>query len=167
MVEWITNNPGLALLLLAAGTGLFHIGRWTMKVDSYGTNFQTLSSEIKKELKKINKNISKLIGKVENTVSGASPVTLTEKGKKISTEISGKEWAAKVAPTLYGNVFGKPEYEIYEFCSDYVVNEYKFSTEQKQKMSEVAYQNAVSIDSLLEVLVVELRDQLLTMHGIT
>ena len=167
MIDWITNNPGLVLLLFASGTALFHIGRWTMKVDSYGTNFQNLSSDIKKELKKINKSISKLIGKVEATVSGASPVTLTDKGKKISTEIDGKEWAAAVAPDLYGDVFGKPEYEIYEFCSDYVVNEHKFTTEQEQTISKVAYQNAVSRDSLLEVLVVELRDHLLTMYGIT
>ncbi|MCY4420935.1 MAG: hypothetical protein OXC42_06755 [Gammaproteobacteria bacterium] len=69
----------------------------------------------------------------------------SKKGKKISEQLEAKNWVPSIADELYGKAFGK----------------------QEQLIAEVSYQNAVTRESLLSALVVELRDCLLTMHGIS
>ena len=166
MPEIITSNLVVVFLAVAAVLNvLWRLIKWGIKADTSLENFSKFIEETKGDLGKIKSDIGRLLSEAEETVKGSSPVSLTEKGDEISKQLDAKSWAADRAPHLYNQVFGKMEHEIYAFCKGYV-REYKFTAEQDNKIDEVAYQNAVSRGSTLDVLIVELRDHLLDMHGI-
>ena len=62
---------------------------------------------------------------------------------------------------LTQRVEGMVPYDIQEFCRSYVRDEFRPPPELEVKIKECAYQNALDRQSVLDVLMVELRDQLL------
>ena len=58
-------------------------------------------------------------------------------------------------------VTGQTPYFIQEFCMEFCTTEYKPENALKSQLEQCAFDNGVDLDSVLRVLGVELRDQLL------
>ncbi len=149
--------------LIAGGVVLVTIGRWSQSVDDSIASFKEFTDEIRDEIKKIHKKISKLSKRLPSpTLESKSPVTLNDLGRDISKEIGGKAWAKELSTALVEKTRGKPDYEVYDLCNDYIKDEYECSPDQEALIRRVAYENALNTDDVLNVLVIELRDLLLS-----
>lgn len=162
MQDWfITPAPWWVILGLGiAGVGIiWKAARWTKEVDLRLNNItDTLNSfmnEIRTDIKRILKQSQ------PETLSSASPLRLTDLGNSISQVLDASRWAEDTAPMLTQRVEGMVPYDIQEFCRSYVRDEFRPPPELEVKIKECAYQNALDRQSVLDVLMVELRDQLL------
>ena len=174
MLTFFSEHPAAAIIGLGIiGTTVAKFFMWIGNVNSDREMFKKFMEEIRASieginnlLNKMNPELSRLIGKVDSATKESSPVALTEKGERISEALEAKKWASEIADELYGQAIGKQEYEVYGLCEKYI-NGYQFTVDQERKIAEVSYQNAVSTVSVLDVLIVELRDALLSMHGVS
>lgn len=162
MQDWL-NIPApwwVILGLVVVFGGIFwKVARWTKEVDlrltTIGNTLDSFMTEIRGDIKQIFKRLP------SETVSGDSPLQLTEKGRSISQSLNADRWAKEIAPTLAQRVEGMVPYDIQEFCRSYVRDEFRPPPDLEVKIKECAYQNALDRHSVLDVLAVELRDQLL------
>ena len=95
----------------------------------------------------------------------SSPLHLTEKGLKMSGEMQAKEWAESKAQEFVDGLRGKKPYEIHDFCSRYVTDEFRPDEDWTARIGMCAYENGMERDKVLIVLIIELRDALLRMLG--
>ena len=110
--------------------------------------------DIEKSIEGISTNIRK------NEVSASkSPSQLNETGIKISEGINGKEFVKKHLNAInYNNEMN--EYQIQQACFDYTQSELidKISIEERKALEMVAYNQGVSIQTVLTVLGFDLRN---------
>ena len=154
MDEWL-QNPLTYVLLLAAGTAVFHVGRWVGNTNTDRQNFKEFMTDVRGKLDSIFKILS------SRTVGSGSPTQLTDLGHKISGEVKAKAWAKKNAAALAQEVAGKQPYEIQDFSFDYVFNRQEPNSEEMALWKESAYQHGLDSSEVKNVLMVELRDALL------
>ena len=166
MEDWFSNPVAWIFGLALAGLA-WKVGSWTKEVDS---NLNEISSNLSNINVKLNSFMTELRADFKlilerlppATVFGAaSPLQLTVDGQSISQTLDASGWAADIAPMLAQRVEGMAPYDIQEFCRSYVRDEFRPSPELEVKIKECAYQNALDRQSVLDVLMVELRDQLL------
>ena len=91
------------------------------------------------------------------TVTGSSPLSLTELGKTISEHIDAQRIAKELAGVLSEDLQDKSYYDIQEHCTDFITNEFKPSPAQ-DKIRESAYEHGVKIEQVKDVIAIELRD---------
>ena len=126
---------------------------WRGGVDVDRQTFKDFMAEIREKIIEIFDRLP------PSPVAGKSPVKLTEFGEKISVTISAKDWASSLAPILLPKVVGKTEFDVYEFCGQYIDTE--LEPDFRRQVAETAYEIATTDDNVLTVLRVELRDALL------
>lgn len=93
-------------------------------------------------------------------MAAESPVRLTDLGKRAAIEMDVYSWAAGVAPDLLPRAKGKEEFEIYEICTEYV-QALNNEDSMKRTVAAYAYEQGSSSNSVLTILMVVLRDELL------
>lgn len=135
-------------------------GRWKSEVDKDREIFKEFIEKVEGKLDEILEHFSPRL------IATNSPLQLTETGEKISEEIEGKEWAYKVAEGIKENTSGMSPYEIQSYCKELVKLRYIFNEDEKFLIGKSAYENGISRDKVLDVLIIELRNQLLKIHGI-
>ncbi len=152
--NWLT--PVLIVAALAMVGAVFRIGKWVGSIDSLKETVETSIMEIKNDIKKILERLP------PSTIAEGSPLTLTELGRLVSKELKAGEWAQETANELILRVQKKEPYEVQQFCFDYV-KEGRFisSDEFVREMRKIAYNHAVSIEKVEDVLAIELRDALM------
>lgn len=159
---WVTPVviASIAILgyVIAVVVSLMKFSSWKTGVDKH---METVDGFMKEIDGKIDKIQDYLLGS-RKVLESESPITLTEMGKTISSEISAKEWAESTAPILLERAkkFSK-EFEIYELCKDYVKHEFVPNEEILSQMREVAYEHGIDVVGVYSVFSVELRDELL------
>lgn len=143
---------------LLAASMLIGAGIWIGKVDADRRNFREFMEEIRKDIKEI---FTRLPAK---PLSETSPLTLTDKGRKMLAEINGVAWAQTASSAVIEKVRGMDEYQIQEFCFKYV-REINLTDEQEASIRKCAYENASNKEETLDVLAIEIRDHLLQQLG--
>lgn len=148
--NWLT--PVLIVAALAMVGAVFRIGKWVGSIDSLKETVETSIMETKKILERL----------PPSTIAEGSPLTLTELGRLVSKELKAGEWAQETANELILRVQKKEPYEVQQFCFDYV-KESRFisSDEFVREMRKIAYNHAVSIEKVEDVLAIELQDALM------
>ena len=156
MPQWV-SFAGLVALGVAFIAAVAKFSRWSGQVDSDRANFKEFMKEVREKLDAIFDRLPPRL------VAGASPVRLTDLGKRAAEEMDTYAWAASEAPGLLGEVRDLAEFEIYEFCSNYVNN--LNDEEIRRKVAACAYNHGTDASSVLTVLMVVLRDELLKLLG--
>ena len=100
-------------------------------------------------------------------VTASSPLRLTKLGEAIAEELDASMWIAKVATQVRGDVEGKPPYDVQEFSGEYIHEVFRPDEEQDEKIKACAYNHGLTDSQVLDVLVVLLRDELLSLTGDT
>lgn len=150
--------------IVGAVIGIIKIGKWIQRKDSLESNFDQFIEKMEGYIDEIRKDIRGILNKLDSsTVTGESPLRLNELGETISEVLGANTWAQKTAAELCSRVKGKHPYEIQEFCRDYLRREFNPSEDFLKKMKDCAYNNAISIEEVQDVLVIKLRDALLNM----
>ena len=84
---------------------------------------------------------------------------LTEFGQKIAAWLDAKDWAAQLAPDLVDEATGKQPFQIDEINDRYVQTQ--LSESLKERVAACAYEFGIDRDSVLSVLRVALRNELI------
>ena len=162
MVEGILFSALITVAVIAflaaafkAGKGELKFRSWRWRIDTEMNELECIAAEIREDIQKIFHLLDK--GKV----AGRGAPRLTLLGKTISKELSAQNWAVQTANELLPKVQGKEEFEVYEVCSNYVKNDFQPDNEQDKRVREVSYNHGIEPHKAREVLVIELRDQLL------
>ena len=149
MENWI------AIVGIAAISALFWLGHWIGGINEHKSSVGKYIDEIREDIKKILRRLP------APTIEGNSPIQLTDLGRSISDDLKALDWVARIAPTLAERTRGKQPFEIQEMCFDYVKDEFTPEPAQLVELQRCAYENAIDIDAVLDVLAVELRDYFL------
>lgn len=165
-MDW--NDPTLYVKIVGVLVGIVYssikVGKWIQRKDSLESNFNQFVEKMDAYMDEIRKDFREIINKLgSNTVAGKSPRKLNELGESISQVLDANTWATRTASEVFSRVEGKHPYEIQKFCEDFLRREFNPSEDFLQKMMDCAYNNAISIEEVQDVLVIELRDALLNM----
>ena len=150
----------MAIFGVAALSALFWLGHWIGKVNEHKKGVGKAIEEIRKDIKKILKRMP------VPTVTGRSPLQLTDLGKSISEDLDAKEWAKDIVPSLQDQVKGMLPFELQDWCMNYVKNEFQPDASQTLRLNMAAYNNALDLDAVLDVLALEMRDLMLKLFEI-
>lgn len=181
MEEWL-RTPAIVAVAVALLGLLWKAARWTARVDDGIDSLkEALSSfkeevradieeirsdieEIRSDMKEIRSDTKRIFERLPNPhLKTSSPVTLTERGEAAAESIKVREWASGLAGGLASRVEGKREFEIHEFCQDYMdeMSSTGKDAEMLDRVRECAYEFGSGYSDVLEILGVVLRDEIL------
>lgn len=166
MENWL-SNPLTYILILGAVTAIgtlmrytFKAGEWKRGVDEDISSFEEFSERVEASLSKIERDIKDLSERIPvPIIKGSSPLSLTEFGKEVSSEINAKDWAKSKSQTLWRELDGKEPYEIHEFCETYVQSEVNVE-DIEGSIKRTIYEHGLKRDDVMSLLAIELRDSL-------
>lgn len=148
------------------GAKLFlRLGAWTEKFQ----NLEKTTNTLEKSIEDIRSTVHQILLTLarRETVQSGSPLTLTDTGRDISTELGAQAWAEEIAQGQKGKFVAPTPYEIQEFCFNYVTSHnFNAPVELMSKMQNSAYRHGVSLQGVYNVLAIELRDKLLKMFNL-
>lgn len=153
MLENVDGRIILGVVVVAAAA-LIWVGRMT----EFKSATTKLLEEIREDVKKIFDRLPPA------TVASDSPLRLTNLGEKIGKELDAREWAAEQIEKRGLTGEGKLPYEVQEMCRDYVHDKFDPAPELESKLKQVAYENGIDSEQVLDVLMVVLRDVILAMQ---
>ena len=142
-------NP---IAVIGAISAILGIGIWVGSVNSDRKSFKNFMEEVRRDIKEILERLP------PKTVTGSSPLSLTELGKTISEHIDAQRIANELAGVLSEDLQDKSYYDIQERCTDFITNEFKPSPAQDKIIRESAYEHGVKIEQVKDVIAIELRD---------
>lgn len=159
---WLAAAATVAISLLSF---TFFIGRWVgrinQKVDDVNENLNTTNTTLNSFMKEVRNDIKTILGRLPPpTLGHNSPLRLTDLGREVSRELEATAWAQHLVVALQGELSGKPDYEVHEFCFDYV-RDYQPAPEMDSQIKACAYEHGIDREAVLNVLAIELRDALL------
>lgn len=159
-MDW--GNPVTYVAVIAAGGVFVAIGKWVGGMEEFRKSVGSSIDEIKADIDRIKADIKEIFKRLPPVpITGESPVRLTDFGEKISDRLEAKDWAQQLAPSLSSQIQGKAEFEIYEFCGNYLQE--NLSEAWERKIAAGAYEFATDKNAVLAVMKVELRDALLSL----
>lgn len=150
---WITPVVigGIAIVTL-----VYRVGAWVGGVNEHKRTVGAFMEEVSKDIKVLLRRVP------PPTVSGGSPLRLTDLGERVSGEIGAIAWAKRTATTLADRVAGKRPDEIQEFCLAYVNgDEFQPDNAFDTVIKITGYENGVDRAGVLDVLAITLRYELL------
>lgn len=131
------------------------------KVDSVDENLKSTNLTLSTFMTEIREDIKRIFGRLPPTsLEHNSPMRLSKMGADISMTLGATTWAKRTAASERMQMAGKPEYDVQEFCFDYV-RRFKPDPELDALIKACAYQHGIDRDAVLAVLAIELRDVLL------
>ena len=174
-MDW--NNPvsyGVIVAALGLIGGLIltilKIGEWKSRRESTETSlersFKSLETTLADFMAEIRTDIKKIFQRMEPTVSGESPLRLTDLGKSISETLEAAAWAEKTAKEVADKIPDRQPYIIQAYCFDFVRKSGMIPDELTRKIQESAYNNGIEVARVEDVLAIELRDALLKIYGL-
>ena len=160
MPEWLNHPATIVIGIGALATAIVKISLWAGGVNADLRSLKESVGEIRKTVEKILSQLSP-----RTTVASASPLKLTELGRKVSEELGAAALAETLAPALQARIEGLDPYSIQELCYDYVRSEYKPPEEVETGIRLLAFDNGIDRDQVVNVVAIELRDRLLVLAG--
>lgn len=159
MADWM--RPIVVVAVATLGLVIW-MSRWFGKHEQWTKGMDEFKQETKAALIEIRDDIKKLLTAMPpDVIRGASPVRLTDLGKKVSECVEASAWAEQKAPQLVGEVKGKSAYDVQEFCIAYMRSEYRPTASEDDLFKKCAFDHGIKLDQVLAVCAVELRDRLL------
>ena len=152
-------NPLYFLVAIAIGTLLVTAGIWIGKVNADRKNFKIFMAEVSNDIKEILTRLG------PNLTTKSSPTRLTEFGKTVAECVDAKGITEQLANKIQEEVKGKTNYQIQNYCEEYIRDEFEPSDETVLRFEECAFENGLKIQQINIVLALELRDRLLEMQG--
>lgn len=140
---------------LALAGAIFGAGKWVGAVNSDRASFKEFMAEVRDDIKEILQRLP------ARTVTGGSPLRLTDLGRKISEHLGAAAIARDLADEFRDRVAGKPEHEIQETCFDFIENRYVPAKDVDALIRASAYENGIEREQVLRVIAIEMRDRLL------
>ena len=137
---------------------LWVIARRTQRVDTDRTDFKEFMVEIREKIEQIFQRLEMLSGR--KGIGPASPLALNELGKKVSNSLNFSAWVVQLADDHYERTEEMSPYEIQEFCFAHV-RRIELPDDKKREIQDCAFENGMSVQAVLDVLAIELRDKLL------
>ena len=160
--EFVSHPAVVSIIAIAVLTAIGRLLIWIGQTQEHKSGVWKVVGEIRNDIKEIRNDIKKLFRLTSSTaVSGGSPLQLTDIGKDISSTIGAKQWVEELASDLKHQVEGKQPFEIQDLCSEYVYDQMTLTPEQEIKVRQCAYEKGLPKSLILDVLMVELRDELL------
>ena len=139
--------------------GLMKYSEWRGKMDEFKNGVGPILTEIRGDIKKI---FRRLPGA---PVTSGSTVRLTELGVELAAKLGARQWASSIAPALLSAITDMNAYQVQEFCSQYVGDEtFESAPGMLDKIQNLAFEHGLVETQVRDVLMVELRDQLLEMN---
>ena len=174
MEDWL-GTPQVVTVVIGVVAALIGVGVWVGGVNKDRTYLKENAArdrklirrfmdEIREDIDEIREDIKEIFMRLPDPYLGsASPVTLTKRGKEAAEKIQAHDWASRIASSLAERVEGKREFEVYEFCQDYVNEMYRKNEDPAMvdRVKEWAYEYGSAPSDLIAVLVVVLRDEVL------
>ena len=141
---------------------LLDLNQWRAKVDAKMDAFEARMDRLEARLDDLASKVAEIMGTLSklNIAGGASPLRLNDLGKKISEEVSAKEWVAAHVEEVRKLVEGMDPYQVQEFCHEWVTDE-RLSEEWLGRARQAAFDNSVQLLMVRGVFAFELRDALL------
>ena len=163
---WVLIAPGV-LAVLAVGAVVWKAGAWYNAVNTDRATFKEFMKEVREELKEVREELREIRQHLTRvfqrlpvrTTADDSPVRLTDLGQTIADELTAREWARSLAPTLLPTIVGTRPYEVDEFADHHVTDD--LPEDWRVRVAECAYEHGLQRDQVLAVLRVVLRDELL------
>lgn len=140
-------------------TSVATIGVWIGKTGSRIASLEKWKDEVKADIRDIRNTMFNLSS--QRTVEQNSPLRLNSLGQKIADELSLKVWATRTAREVIDDVRDMEEFEIHEYCMDYVDSRFHEDEELSRKIRSTAYQHGLPRPNVTIVFAVQLRDELL------
>ena len=164
-MDW--NNPLVYMVLgFAAISGILYLARWMGRTDASINAIKKAIDEIQTDISTLRAEIDRTLGRLpDNAIFRESPLRLGGLGKSISHALNAAAWAKETASDIAPKITGKHPYEVQEFCKHYIRNEFNPPHDFMQKMMDCAYNDSISLEEVKKVLVIELRDALLTIFS--
>ena len=160
-------EPWIAIVGVSIGTGLVWLILWIGSVREHKSAASETFKEIKNTLGRLERIMGSILLRVRGgTTEGGSPLQLTDLGKSISEDLDTKEWAKAIVPSLQDQVKGMLPFELQDWCLSYVKNEFQPTASQTLRLNMAAYNNALDLDAVLDVLALEMRDLMLELFEI-
>lgn len=150
------SNP-LPWLIAVLATGI-----WVGKVNERTSSISSVITDIRNDLQAILRKIDRLLDRADGAVTRGSPLQLTKAGRSISEVLGAAAWAEAKARELGDQVQGMRPYDVQEFAERYV-EEFKPDPGMESTIRACAYEHGLPRSEVLQVLIVELRDQLLAL----
>lgn len=150
----------LVVIAVAAGIAVWKIATWKKGVDDGLLGLRKLT-------KKVDEIHSVIVQSFGRSVTHAdSPIKLTEFGAELATKIDADEIVNKYADSMQSKTNGQNAYQIQEECFEYCREELVDDLKKKfpdhfEKMSKVAFQDGLEMESLTKVVGIKLRDEVL------
>lgn len=139
-------------------------GRWKGEMDAHKAEMTEHKATVAKFMDDIRNRLIEVFDRLPPVaVAGGSPLRLTKLGETITEELDASEWITKVAAELRGDVEGRRPYDVQEFCGEYIHEVFRPDVEQDEKIKACAYNHGLTDSQVLDVLVILLRDELLSM----
>ena len=156
--EWITDTLtwiilGVAVAVVVASV---RIGMWVGTVNTDRRSFNEFMTELRADIKEI------LLRTKPTPVAGSSPLRLTDLGEKIAKRLDANKIVERIILEVQDRAKGKSAYEIQELSSKFFLNDYLPEEEEESLIQECAFENGIDREQVLRVLVVVLRDRLLS-----
>ena len=147
----------VATFLFLAVKTILGVGKWVERVDSFKEAIDSLQKSFDSFVSEVRRALPKI------TVSGESPLRLTDLGRLISEQIEAEVWAGTLVDELALFIVDMTaEFEVHEFAREYVEGAaFELSPDFQRRIDACAYQNGITPEQVKGVLVVVLRDNLL------
>ena len=162
----------LGALVTAVGVGIwglivliFRLGMWANGVNVVKDELGVVKNDlgiVKMALDTLAKNVESLLERnfsPSETAETGSPLKLTELGTKISHRLDAHGRAIGYANKIFQDARNKSPFDIQEMSKAFIEDRFKDSPTEDIK--QMAYEHGISIDKVLTVLFIELRDELL------
>ena len=148
-------------------------GIWIGKVNSDRQNFKEFMAKVREDFKEVRNDIKEVRNDIKeifarlgpNLTTKSSPTRLTEFGKTVAECVDAESITEQLAKKIQEDVKGKTNYQIQNYCEEYIRDEFEPSEETVLRFEECAFENGLKIQQINIVLALELRDRLLEMQG--
>ena len=162
MINWIDIASLITMVVgfIVIGLKLFQIGEWKGTVDAEISSLNKLVQKLEKQIG----NIYDYLLSTKTTERG-SPIRLTEFGREIAEDLNIYEWAEKNAYPLWDTVEDMEDYEIHDFCFDFIDELSSDNTTWENFVRRIAYDRGIKKQDIYDVYAVVLRDEILNKRG--
>ena len=161
---WLAAMAGMAVAVVAVVGAIASIGVWAGRVQEHKSKTTGFIADALKELRTIRDVLTTMAGRPTAAAFGSqSPIRLNDLGKQISQEVDGPGWAKQHADRIRPHLRKELQpYDLQERCFRFVRLEYQPGMMRSMEIKRCAYDHGVSVDVVLDVLAIEMRDLLLS-----
>ncbi len=162
------NNPITWFFLVGLGFLFWKVPTWKAGIEYRLSGVEKSVNELSRKADEI---YSVLINKFGRAVDQAgSPVTLTQYGKDLFSQIDAEKIVNKYADKLLEETESMNAYQIQEYCFDFSRKDLLNDLEQHDKesfnkISTVASEEGIDLEKLTRVIGISLRDRVLSTQG--